>query len=75
MTLAQTESLTPTVIASFTAPTVDTGETMSFEVTAQDGDTTATDSVLVEVWVPNQDPDDGTLLGDFSARPRLVLRC
>ena len=69
VTLAQTESLTPTVIASFTAPAVDSGETMSFEVTAQDGDTTATDSVLVEVWVPNQDPDDGTLLGDFSARP------
>ena len=62
--LDPTDSLTP----SFTAPTVDSSETLSFEVTAQNSDNTATDSVLVEIWVPNQDPDDGTLLGDFSSR-------
>jgi len=64
VTLDPTDSLTP----SFTAPTVDTSETLSFEVTAQNSDNTATDSVLVEIWVPGQDPDDGTLLGDFSSR-------
>ena len=63
-TLDPTDSLTP----SFPAPTVDSSETLSFEVTAQNSDNTATDSVLVEIWVPNQDPDDGTLLGDFSSR-------
>ena len=62
--LDPTDSLTP----SFTAPTVDSSETLSFEVTAQNSDNTATDSVLVEIWVPGQDPDDGTLLGDFSSR-------
>ena len=64
VTLSPDDSLTP----SFTAPTVDTSETLSFEVTAQNSDNTATDSVLVEIWVPGQDPDDGTLLGDFSSR-------
>ena len=64
VTLDPTDSLTP----SFTAPTVDSSETLSFEVTAQNSDNTATDSVLVEIWIPGQDPDDGTLLGDFSAR-------
>ncbi|MDE0361078.1 MAG: hypothetical protein OXI74_07905, partial [Rhodospirillaceae bacterium] len=46
--LDPTDSLTP----SFTAPTVDSSETLSFEVTAQNSDNTATDSVLVEIWVP-----------------------
>lgn len=64
VTLDPTDSLTP----SFTAPTVDSSETLSFEVSAQNSDNTATDSVLVEIWVPGQDPDDGTLLGDFSSR-------
>ena len=56
-------ALTP----SFTAPAVDSGETLEFEVTAEAGD--ATDSVLVEIWVANQDPNNGTLLGNFSAKP------
>ena len=64
VTLDPTDSLTP----SLTAPTVDSSETLSFEVTAENSDNTATDSVLVEIWVPGQDPDDGTLLGDFSSR-------
>ena len=64
VTLDPTDSLTP----SFTAPTVDASETLSFEITAQNSDNTASDSVLVEIWVPGQDPDDGTLLGDFSSR-------
>ena len=64
VTLDPADSLTP----SFTAPTVDSSETLSFEVTAQNSDNTVTDSVLVEIWVPGQDPDDGTLLGDFSSR-------
>ncbi len=64
VTLDPADSLTP----SFTAPSVDTSETLSFEVTVRNSDNTATDSVLVEIWVPNQDPTDGTLLGDFSSR-------
>ena len=64
VTLDPTDTLTP----SFTAPTVDSSETLSFEVTAQNSDTTAADSVLVEIWVPGQDPNDGTLLGNFSSR-------
>ena len=65
VTLDPVDSLTP----SFTAPSADSGETLAFEVTARNGDTTATDSVLVEIWVADQDPNDGTLLGDFSAKP------
>ena len=64
MTLDPTDSLTP----SFTAPTVDSSELLAFEVTAQNSDTTAMDSVLVEIRVSGQDPNDGTLLGDFSSR-------
>ncbi|MCY4543670.1 MAG: hypothetical protein OXD39_00415, partial [Gemmatimonadetes bacterium] len=64
VTLEPTDSLTP----SFTAPTVDSSELLAFEVTARNSDTTAMDSVLVEIWVPGQDPNDGTLLGDFSSR-------
>ena len=45
------------------------GETLAFEVTAQAGGTTATDSILVAIWVADQDSNDGTLLGDFSAKP------
>ena len=65
LALDRITSLTP----SFTASAADSSETLSFEVTAQSGDTTATESVLVEVWVANQDPNDGTLLGDFSPKP------
>ena len=48
---------------------MDSGESLAFEVTAENGGTTATDSVLVEIWVAAQDPNDGTLLGDFSPKP------
>ena len=64
MTLEPIDSLT----RSCTASAVDSGETLSFEVTALTGDTITTDRVLVEVWVANQDPNDGTLFGDFSAK-------
>ena len=65
VTLDQPDELTP----SFTAPSVGSSETPAFEVTAQSGDTTATDSVLVEIWVADQDPNNGALLGDFSTQP------
>ena len=65
VTLDPIDALSP----SFTAPALNSGETLSFEVTAQSGDTTATDSVLVEIWVADQNPNDGTLHGDFSAKP------
>ena len=64
MTLDPTDSVTP----SFTALSVVSGETLSFEVAGQNSDTIATDSVLVEIWVPSQDPNDGTFLGGFSAK-------
>ena len=54
---------------SLTAPPIDSVETLAFKVTAQSGDTTATDSVLVKVWVADQDPSNGTLLVDFSSKP------
>ena len=48
---------------SSTAPAADFGVTLAFDMTAQSGDTTATDSVLVEIWWADQDPNDSTLLG------------
>ena len=35
----------------YVAPAVHSGETLAFEVTAQTGGTTATDSIPVEIWV------------------------
>lgn len=64
VTLNTTDSLTP----SFTAPSPDASETLAFEVTARNADNTATDSVLVEIWIANQDPNDSTLVGDYSGR-------
>lgn len=64
VTLNPTDSLTP----SFTAPSPDASETLSFEVTARNADNTATDSVFVEIWIPSQGPSDSTLVGDYSDR-------
>ena len=64
VTLQDDDTLTP----SFNAPETGRRETLAFEITATDGGTTATDGVLVEIWVPDPGDDDGTQLGDFSTR-------
>ena len=63
--LDQADVLTPSLIA----PAVESGESLALEVIAEARDATASDSVLVEVWIADWDPNDGTLLGDFSAKP------
>ena len=65
VTLDQADELTPLL----TAPSVDIRETLAFKVTAQAGKHHRHRCSAGRGWVANQDLNDGTLLGDFSAKP------
>ena len=62
VSLRDPETATP----SFVTPVILEPEMLVFELTADDGAGTASDRVVVEVWIPADGEADPTQLGDFS---------